>query len=70
MAERLHHLVPNIERKEIEIYDEVGLWHCRFGYLNVKSVQALRGMVSDIDLPQSNILPSSFVCEGCIESKQ
>ena len=46
--------------------DKLVLWHCRLGYLNVKSVQALRGM----DIAQSRAAPSSFICEGCIEGKQ
>ena len=33
-------------------------------------MQALRGMVSGMDLPQPRVAPSSFVCQGCIEDKQ
>ena len=50
--------------------DKLVLLHRRLGHLNVKSVQALRGMVSGMDLPQPRIAPSSFVCESCIEGKQ
>ena len=48
---------------------KLALWHRRLRHLNVKSVQALRGMVSGMDLSQSRVVPSSFVCEGCIEGK-
>lgn len=50
--------------------DKLALWHRRLGHLNVKSVKALRGMVSGMDLAQSHVAPSSFTCEGCIEGKQ
>ena len=50
--------------------DKLALWHPRVGHLNVKSVQAVRGMVSGMDPTQSRVAPSSFICEGCIKSKQ
>ncbi len=50
--------------------DKLGLWHRRLGHLNIKSVKTLRGMVSGMDLLQSHVDPSSFICEGCIEGKQ
>ena len=46
--------------------NKLALWHRRLRHFNVKNVQALCGM----DLSQSRIALSSFICEGCIEGKQ
>ena len=49
-------------------YDKLALWHRQLGHLNVKNVQALHSMISGMDLSQSRVVPSSFICEVALDA--
>ena len=43
----------------------VELWHCRLGYLNVRSVYALQNMVRNMNLGKTSHPTFTLVCEVC-----